>query len=165
MSEAVRSSDTIFRISDTFRKSNTILRISNTLMYHSGNPTRGHGSPVVAWARNQELFLDTHWVDLDDLKSWLHTKHLSSYLLEHESSEGIGACVLPFLNHSRKLAAFTVHSEAPPSRIMSAESSGAPVIIPESGRSFEFLAKFPDEYHALYGDTEPAYISAFSHYS
>ncbi|KAJ7845600.1 hypothetical protein B0H14DRAFT_2774074 [Mycena olivaceomarginata] len=35
---------------------------------------------------------------------------------------------------SRKRAASTVHSEAPPSKIMSAESSSAPVIIPESGR-------------------------------
>ncbi|KAF8136032.1 hypothetical protein K438DRAFT_1786576 [Mycena galopus ATCC 62051] len=230
MSEAVNSSDTIFRISDTFRKSNTILRISNPLMCHSGHPTHGHGNPVVAWsrlvthflpphrcscfstmnelerllarlpgvildtfrdesftrnfrARNQELFLDTHWVDLDDLKSWLHTKHLSSYLLEDENSESIGI-ELQFLNHSRKWAAFTLHSEAPPSRIMLTESSGVPVIIPESGRrtrrklkpwsvmhdnqtytSFEFLAQFPDEYRALYGDIEPAYICAFSHYS
>ncbi|KAJ7807179.1 hypothetical protein B0H14DRAFT_2873997 [Mycena olivaceomarginata] len=36
---------------------------------------------------------------------------------------------------SRKRAASTVHSEVPPSKIMSAETSGAPVIIPESGRS------------------------------
>ncbi|KAJ6479021.1 hypothetical protein C8R45DRAFT_1006465, partial [Mycena sanguinolenta] len=41
-------------------------------------------------AHNQQLFLDTCWVDLDDLKSWLHAKHLSSYLLEDESSESIG---------------------------------------------------------------------------
>ncbi|KAF8169585.1 hypothetical protein K438DRAFT_1774167 [Mycena galopus ATCC 62051] len=82
--------------------------------------------------RDEELF-DTHWVDLDDLKSWLHTKHLSSYLLEDESSESIGV-ELPFLDHSRKRTAFTVHSEAPPSRILSAELSGVPVIIPESGR-------------------------------
>ncbi|KAF8155169.1 hypothetical protein K438DRAFT_1777878 [Mycena galopus ATCC 62051] len=76
---------------------------------------------------------------------------------------------------SRKRAASTVHSEAPPSKLMSAESSDVPAIIPESRRrtrrkpkpwgvvhdnqpytSFEFLAQFPDEYRALYGDIEPA---------
>ncbi|KAJ7787986.1 hypothetical protein B0H14DRAFT_3578227 [Mycena olivaceomarginata] len=75
---------------------------------------------------------------------------------------------------SRKRAASTPHSEAP-SKILSAESSGAPVIIPESRRrtrrkpkpwgvvhddqtytSFEFLAQFPAEYRSLYGDAEPA---------
>ncbi|KAJ7787987.1 hypothetical protein B0H14DRAFT_3162897 [Mycena olivaceomarginata] len=45
------------------------------------------GHLPISPARNQQLFLDTRWVDLDDLKSWLHTKHLSSYLFEDESSE------------------------------------------------------------------------------
>ncbi|KAJ7435578.1 hypothetical protein B0H11DRAFT_2257035 [Mycena galericulata] len=57
---------------------------------------------------------------------------------------------------SRKRAASTVHSDAPPSKIISAESSGVPVITADSGRSFEFLAQFPDEYRSLYGDAEPA---------
>ncbi|KAF7342442.1 hypothetical protein MVEN_01833400 [Mycena venus] len=76
---------------------------------------------------------------------------------------------------TRKRAASTVHSDAPPSKIISAESSGIPVITADSGRrtrrkpkpwgvvhdnqtytSFEFLAQFPDEYRSLYGDAEPA---------
>ncbi|KAF8178375.1 hypothetical protein K438DRAFT_2021987 [Mycena galopus ATCC 62051] len=40
--------------------------------------------------RNQELFLDTCWADLDEHKSWLHAKDLSYYLLEDENSESIG---------------------------------------------------------------------------
>ncbi|KAJ6586641.1 hypothetical protein B0H10DRAFT_1961660 [Mycena sp. CBHHK59/15] len=76
---------------------------------------------------------------------------------------------------SRKRAASTVHSDAPPSKIISAESSGVPVITADSGRrtrrkpkpwgvvhdnqtytSLEFLVQFPDEYRSLYGDAEPA---------
>jgi hypothetical protein len=37
-------------------------------------------------ARNQELFIDTRWIDLDDLKSWLHAKQLSFYLVEDQSA-------------------------------------------------------------------------------
>ncbi|KAF8206598.1 hypothetical protein K438DRAFT_1755979 [Mycena galopus ATCC 62051] len=75
---------------------------------------------------------------------------------------------------ARKRAASTVHSDAPPSKIISAESAGVPVIAADSGRrtrrkpkpwessmtikhtSFEFLAQFPDEYRSLYGDAETA---------
>ncbi|KAJ7893643.1 hypothetical protein B0H14DRAFT_2559627 [Mycena olivaceomarginata] len=42
---------------------------------------------------------------------------------------------------SRRRAASTVHSEAPPSKIMSAESAGVPVIIPESGRRSRWKQK------------------------
>ncbi|KAF8149255.1 hypothetical protein K438DRAFT_1779438 [Mycena galopus ATCC 62051] len=57
---------------------------------------------------------------------------------------------------ARKRAASTVHSDAPPSKIISAELSGVPVITADSGRSFEFLAQFPGEYRSLYGDAETA---------
>ncbi|KAJ7863208.1 hypothetical protein B0H13DRAFT_2565371 [Mycena leptocephala] len=78
-----------------------------------------------------------------------------------------------FVNSVKKMT--TVHSDAPPSKIISAESSGVPVITADSGRrtrrkpkpwgvihdnqtytSLEFLVQFPDEYRSLYGDAEPA---------
>ncbi|KAJ6484840.1 hypothetical protein C8R45DRAFT_1098987 [Mycena sanguinolenta] len=75
---------------------------------------------------------------------------------------------------SRKRVASTVHSEAPPSKVMSVESSGVlgsgkqmrrkTKLWPNWGvvhdnqtyTSFEFLAQFPDEYRSLYGNAEPA---------
>ncbi|KAJ6610256.1 hypothetical protein B0H10DRAFT_434395 [Mycena sp. CBHHK59/15] len=52
-------------------------------------------------ARNQELFIDPRWIDLDDLKSWLHAKQLSFYLVEDQSAGSLmSSSEPPFLDQS-----------------------------------------------------------------
>ncbi|KAJ7907249.1 hypothetical protein B0H13DRAFT_2273767 [Mycena leptocephala] len=52
-------------------------------------------------ARNQELFIDTRWIDLDDLKSWLHAKQLPFYLVEDQSAGSLmSSSEPPFLDQS-----------------------------------------------------------------
>ncbi|KAJ7825617.1 hypothetical protein B0H13DRAFT_2374866 [Mycena leptocephala] len=52
-------------------------------------------------ARNQELFIDTRWIDLDDLKSWLPAKQLSFYLVEDQSAGSLmSSSEPPFLDQS-----------------------------------------------------------------
>ncbi|KAF8155102.1 hypothetical protein K438DRAFT_1943027 [Mycena galopus ATCC 62051] len=96
-------------------------------------------------AGNQELFLDTHWVDLDDLKSWLHTKHLSSYLLEDESPESIG--VLPFLAqtlHDLDISSFSQDTTVYNLPIDSFRTGSS---TPSSGYSYsEFGDMYPSEF-------------------
>ncbi|KAF8123517.1 hypothetical protein K438DRAFT_2034716 [Mycena galopus ATCC 62051] len=96
-------------------------------------------------AGNQELFLDTHWVDLDDLKSWLHTKHLSSYLLEDESPESIG--VLPFLDQSLHDLDISSFSQDTTVYNLPIDSFRTGSSTPSSGYSYsEFGDMYPSEF-------------------
>ncbi|KAF8145534.1 hypothetical protein K438DRAFT_2097634 [Mycena galopus ATCC 62051] len=97
-------------------------------------------------AGNQELFLDTHWVDLDDLKSWLHTKHLSSYLLEDESPESIGVR-LPFLAQSLHDLDISSFSQDTTVYNLPIDSFRTGSSTPSSGYSYsEFGDMYPSEF-------------------
>ncbi|KAJ6448066.1 hypothetical protein C8R45DRAFT_1115531 [Mycena sanguinolenta] len=61
-------------------------------------------------------------VDLDDLKSWLHVKHLTSYLLEEEGSESIGA----LSSHSSPASKFAILQMALPTVYSAADTDRDP---------------------------------------
>ncbi|KAJ6609720.1 hypothetical protein B0H10DRAFT_1954358 [Mycena sp. CBHHK59/15] len=75
----------------------------------------------VSLARNQELFIDPRWIDLDDLKSWLHAKQLSFYLVEDQILQFIARFIARSW-HGRsplvKIFEFGLETRAPPSDLV-----------------------------------------------
>ncbi|KAJ6454990.1 hypothetical protein C8R45DRAFT_1082596, partial [Mycena sanguinolenta] len=100
-------------------------------------------------AHNQQLFLDTRWVDVDDLKAWLRTNHLFSYLSEQGSSESIGTSSSgpSFLNQPPYGLDISSFFQDPGAYPCSIDFSRMGSSTPSSGYSFsEFEDIYPSEF-------------------
>ncbi|KAJ7235406.1 hypothetical protein C8J57DRAFT_1248504 [Mycena rebaudengoi] len=100
-----------------------------SLTFHSMQADVPQSFTTKSGTKNAQLFSDTAWVDLDDLQGWLCQGGDLGHLLD------------PTISKSPK-------RKPNPRSVRHTDG--------QIYTSFEFLARFPEDYLPLYGDTEPA---------